>query len=255
MEDAFLNTMKYTALTDVGKKRSLNEDAYIADGKLFAVADGMGGHRAGEVASSLALEALAFALSKRAKDTLEEQLEEAVQRANKTVHDKAVRDLDRRGMGTTLTVAVPKSGKLYIGHVGDSRLYRMRDGKLIQLTRDHSLVAQMVESGHLKPEEAEIHPQRSVITRAVGGDNDIKVDIIVEEMLAGDKFLLCTDGLNTMLSDEDITEVLRDKKDLEEACRELVAWANDKGGNDNITVIMFENSKNSPGNKNRLWRS
>ncbi len=247
--------MRYAALTDVGKKRSLNEDSYIANGSIFAVADGMGGHRSGEVASAMALDALRFGLSKRSKDPFEDKLIEAIKRANKKVYEKALKDIDVRGMGTTITVAVPNEDKLYIGHVGDSRLYLLRDGKLRQLTDDHSLVAQMVQKGHLKPEEAELHPQRSIITRAVGSEKDVQVDLIVEEVLPGDRFLLCTDGLNAMLSDEKIAEILRDKDDLDAACRELVDWANDRGGNDNITVILFEKKKTSAPRLSRLWRA
>lgn len=235
--------MNYSALTDVGKKRSLNEDSFIADGSIFAVADGMGGHRAGEIASAMALDVLKSNLTKQAKDSLDQKLVSAIKQANKEIYNKAIRDLDRRGMGTTLTVAVLHDDKLYAGHVGDSRLYLLRDGKLTQLTGDHSLVAQMVESGHLKPEEAEIHPQRSIITRAVGSEVDVEVDLIVEDILPDDRFLLCTDGLTSMLTDNEIAETLRDRDDLDAACRELVDWANDRGGNDNITVILFKNKK------------
>ncbi|HZD59581.1 MAG TPA: protein phosphatase 2C domain-containing protein, partial [Anaerolineae bacterium] len=184
--------MRYAALTDVGKKRNLNEDSYIADGAIFAVADGMGGHRAGEVASAMALDALLSGLNKRSRETFEEKLVGAIKLANQRVHEKAERDAARRGMGTTLTIAVPLDGKLYVGHVGDSRLYLLRDGKLRQLTNDHSLVAQMVESGHLKPEEAESHPQRSIITRAIGAEADVVVDVIVEDIFPEDRFLLCS---------------------------------------------------------------
>lgn len=247
--------MRYAALTDVGKKRSLNEDSYIANGSIFAVADGMGGHRSGEVASAMALDALRFGLSKRSKDVFEEKLVDAFKRANKKVFDKALKDIDARGMGTTMTVAVPNDGRLYVGHVGDSRLYLLRDGKLKQLTNDHSLVAQMVQKGHLKPEEAETHPQRSIITRAIGSEKDVQVDVLVEDIQPGDRFLLCTDGLNAMLGDEEIAEIMRDKDDLDTACRELVDWANDRGGNDNITVVLFEYKKASTSRLGRLWRA
>jgi len=246
--------MKYCALTDVGKKRNLNEDGYIADGDIFAVADGMGGHRAGEIASTMALDILRSNLAKRTKEPLELRIVEAIKDANKKVHDKAVRDLDIRGMGTTLTVAIPQDGKLYAGHVGDSRLYLLRDGRLTQLTHDHSLVAQMVKSGHLKPEEAEVHPQRSIITRAIGSELNIEVDMIVENIKPKDRFLLCTDGLNAMLSDDEIAGILRDKDRLEDACRELVDWANDRGGKDNITVVLFEDKKEAPSRLGRLLR-
>lgn len=245
----------YAALTDIGKKRTINEDGHVANGSVFAVADGMGGHRAGEVASATALDALLSSLSKRSKEPLETRLADALKHANRVVHEKARKDTSRRGMGTTLTAFMPYEGKLYVGHVGDSRLYLLRDGKLSQLTNDHSLVAQMVESGHLKPEEAEAHPQRSIITRAIGGETNVEVDTLVEDILPGDRFLLCTDGLNTMLSDDDIATVLRDKEGLAEACQELVDWANDRGGHDNITVILFDNKQAPTRGLGRLWRS
>jgi protein phosphatase len=247
--------MKYAALTDVGKKRSLNEDGYIADGNIFAVADGMGGHRAGEVASIMALENLRRSLAKRSKEPIEKKLVEAIKSANQEIYKQATKDLSIRGMGTTLTVAIESDRKLYVAHVGDSRLYLLRDGKLCQLTNDHSLVAQMVASGHLKPEEAEVHPQRNVIMRAVGSEATVEVDLIVEDIFPGDRFLLCTDGLNAMLSDDEIARVLLDKDDLGTACQELVSWANDRGGNDNITVVVFESSKTPSTTRfSRLWR-
>ncbi|HEY3375492.1 MAG TPA: Stp1/IreP family PP2C-type Ser/Thr phosphatase [Candidatus Aquicultor sp.] len=247
--------MRFFAVTDVGKKRTLNEDNYIADGTIFAVADGMGGHRAGEVASAMALDALHFGLTKRSKESVGERLVESIKRANKKVHETAVRDTDHRGMGTTLTVAVAHDdATLYVGHVGDSRLYLLRDGLLKQLTTDHSLVAQMVASGHLKPEEAEVHPQRSVITRAIGSEVDVKIDTFTQEVLPNDRYLLCTDGLSGMLTDDVIAEVLRDHSDIQDAARELVSWANDRGGNDNITVIMFEPGENQTSFLSRLLR-
>ncbi len=246
--------MKYYAITDVGKKRNLNEDSYIADGSIFAVADGMGGHRAGEVASVTALDILKTGLTKRSKETLEHRIIRAVKQANQDIYKRALKDLDMRGMGTTLTVAMPNGDKLYIGHVGDSRLYLLRDGKLSQLTNDHSLVAQMVQSGHLKPEEAEVHPQRSIITRAIGSEIDVEVDLSIEDILPGDRFLLCTDGLSAMLSDNEIAEVLRDKEDLDEAARELISWANDRGGKDNITVVLFEPDSGPTSHIGRLLR-
>lgn len=245
--------MRYAALTDLGKKRSLNEDGYIANGEIFAVADGMGGHRAGEIASALALDALRFGLAKKSKNTIENRLREAITRANKQVHDTAVREASRRGMGTTLTVVLPIEDKLFIGHVGDSRLYRLRDGILKQITNDHSLVAQLVRAGQLKAEEAEVHPQRNIITRAIGSDREVEIDVFVEEVLPTDRYLLCSDGLTSMLNDNEITEVLRDKEDLEEACRELVEWANDRGGTDNITVVLFEPRENRTGLFNLQW--
>ncbi|MEW5705628.1 MAG: Stp1/IreP family PP2C-type Ser/Thr phosphatase [Actinomycetota bacterium] len=247
--------LRYAALTDVGKKRNLNEDSYLANGTIFAVADGMGGHRAGEVASVIALDALRAGLGRRTKDPAEKRLVDAIKFANKKVREKAIRDRTRFGMGTTLTAAFLHGEKLYIGHVGDSRIYLLRDGKLKKLTNDHSLVAQMVESGQLKPEEAEVHPHKSIITRAIGSEADVEVDILIEDVMDNDRFLLCTDGLTTMLTDDEIAEVLRDIDDLNSACRELVDWANDRGGNDNITVILLESKREPSACFGRLWRT
>jgi protein phosphatase len=227
------------SLTDTGRKRRHNEDAYVVEPPLFAVADGMGGAQAGELASSLAAAAL--------KDVQEpggggeERVDELIQQANRRVYERQSQDAAASGMGTTMTVALVEDGRVAIGHVGDSRAYLIRGRSLEQLTEDHSLVAELVRSGKLSPEEAEGHPQRSVITRALGTDPDVDVDTFSVETRPGDLFLICSDGLTSMVDDDMImTEVARNRDDLKSAAKALVRAANNGGGEDNITVVFFE---------------
>jgi PPM family protein phosphatase len=227
------------SLTDTGRKRRHNEDAYVVEPPLFAVADGMGGAQAGELASSLAAAAL--------KDVQEpggggeERVDELIQQANRRVYERQSQDAAASGMGTTMTVALVEDGRVAIGHVGDSRAYLIRGRSLEQLTEDHSLVAELVRSGKLSPEEAEGHPQRSVITRALGTDPDVDVDTFSVETRPGDLFLICSDGLTSMVDDDMImTEVARNRDDLKGAAKALVRAANNGGGEDNITVVFFE---------------
>jgi PPM family protein phosphatase len=224
--------------TDPGRVRRRNEDAFVLDPPLFAVADGMGGAQAGEVASRLA--AAAFREYREA-DALapEERLQAIIKEANRRIYDRARADSEVSGMGTTLTAALLTDGRVVIGHVGDSRAYRIRDGRLEQLTDDHSLVADLMRSGRLTAEEAEGHPQRSVITRALGTDPDVDVDTLVVDAQAGDLYLLCSDGLSTMVSDDDVLRTVEKAKTLEDAARDLVRAANRGGGEDNVTVVLF----------------
>ena len=226
-----------TGLSDPGRKRRRNEDAWVCDPPLFAIADGMGGARAGEIASRLA----AAALGADVDSSGEERLVGLIQEANRRVYERAAEDSTTSGMGTTITVALVEDGSVRIGHVGDSRAYLIRDRSLDQLTDDHSLVAELVRSGRLSPEEAESHPQRSVITRAIGTDPDVDVDTFSVEARPGDLFLLCSDGLTDMVGDEEILQTVEEKRDnLEAAAAELVGKANRNGGEDNITVVFFE---------------
>jgi PPM family protein phosphatase len=228
----------YTAATDPGRKRRRNEDAYVVKPPLFAVADGMGGPRAGEVASSLAAAAVKAG---EAAGGGEEQVVTLIQSANRSVYERSSEDASVSGMGTTMTVAVVDGRGVTIGHVGDSRAYLERAGTLEQLTEDHSLVSELVRAGKLSPEEAENHPQRSVITRALGTDPDVDVDAFTVAPEEGDIFLICSDGLTTMVGDETIAQVLdAHRGDLERAAKELVRLANKAGGEDNITVVAFE---------------
>jgi serine/threonine protein phosphatase PrpC len=226
-------------LTDTGRKRRHNEDAFVVEPPLFAVADGMGGAQAGELASSLAAAALKD--SQEPGGGGEERVDELIQQANRRVYERQSQDAAASGMGTTMTVALVEDGRVAIGHVGDSRAYLIREGELEQLTEDHSLVAELVRSGKLSPEEAEGHPQRSVITRALGTDPDVDVDTFSVETRPGDLFLICSDGLTTMVDDETIlAEVARNRDDLKSAAKALVRAANKGGGEDNITVVFFE---------------
>ena len=226
------------SLTDTGRRRRHNEDAYVCEPPLFAVADGMGGAQAGELASNLAAAALR---DEGSRGGGEERVDELIQEANRRVYERQARDSSATGMGTTMTVALVEDGHVAIGHVGDSRAYLIRDRRLEQLTEDHSLVAELVRSGKLSPEEAEGHPQRSVITRALGTDPDVDVDTFSVETKPGDLFLLCSDGLTAMVDDETILrEVERNRGDLTAASKALVKAANKGGGDDNITVVFFE---------------
>ena len=226
-------------VSDTGRRRRRNEDSYVCEPPLFAVADGMGGAQAGEVASGLAAAVLAEA---DGDELREERIIELIQEANRRVFKRSNEDPSASGMGTTMTVAVTGGdGKVLIGHVGDSRAYRIRGGTLEQLTKDHSLVGELMRSGKLSPEEAETHPQRSVITRAVGTEPDVDVDIFTVDTEAGDVFLLCSDGLTDMVPDDAIQSLLsQGEVDLEGVARSLVEAANTSGGEDNITVLVFE---------------
>src|SRR5215216_6316771 len=227
------------ALSHPGRRRRHNEDSYVVQPPLFAVADGMGGAKAGEVASGLA--AAAVQESDGEGQSGEARVAALIEEANRRVFRRASEDREASGMGTTMTVALVEDDKVAIGHVGDSRAYLIRNGRLQQLTDDHSLVAELVRSGKLTPEEAEAHPQRSVITRALGTEADVDVDTFSVEATEGDLFLLCSDGLTTMVDDEAILDAVRQNRpNLEHAAKALVNAANREGGEDNITVIFFE---------------
>jgi PPM family protein phosphatase len=224
--------------TDTGRQRHANEDSYYAKAPIFAVADGMGGAQAGEVASRIA--AGAFEHGQVTGDaSAEGQLEEIAQEANREIHKLAREDSSRAGMGTTLTAALLRDDEVAFGHVGDSRAYVLRDGKLKRLTKDHSLVEELRRQGRLTEEQAEEHPQRSIITRALGPEPSVNVDTMTFPARDGDLFLLCSDGLTTMVSDEEIREILVRSKTLRSAVNRLVDAANHGGGRDNITAVAF----------------
>ena len=228
----------YSAASDTGRKRRRNEDSYVIAPPLFAVADGMGGAQAGEIASKLAAAALEDTDSGALSG--EDRVTSLIQEANRRVYERSNEDPNASGMGTTITVALVEDSGVTIGHVGDSRAYRYREGSIEQITEDHSLVNELMKSGKLSPEEAETHPQRSVITRALGTDPDVDVDSFTVDAHVGDVFLLCSDGLTTMVDDDDILGVLeRYHDDLDRATKSLVSAANRGGGEDNITVIAF----------------
>ena len=223
---------RHAAVTDIGLHRAGNEDAYVDQPPLWAVADGMGGARAGEVASGLAVEALVEALGEGGT------LADAVQAANERVYRQAGSDRAKSGMGTTLTAVRQRDDGLDVAHVGDSRLYRLRDGVLEQLTDDHSLVGEMVREGHLTPEAAQRHPQRSILSRALGTEPVVEVDAFAAEVHAGDVLLLCSDGLYSMVEETTMGAVLEAIDDPLRAARQLVREAKNEGGHDNITVIV-----------------
>ncbi len=227
--------------TDVGRVRSNNQDSFLVrEGDLFAVADGMGGHQGGEVASALALEILGQAHDEPSTSTLVR----AVRSANQAVFDKAGSDPDLKGMGTTLTaladVETGEGRRLGIANVGDSRLYRVRNDGIEQLTEDHSLVASLVRQGRITAEEAENHPQRNILTRALGIDESVAVDSWEVDPVAGDRFLICSDGLFNEVDENRLVATLRRFEDPGDAARELVRLANEGGGRDNITAVVVD---------------
>jgi serine/threonine protein phosphatase PrpC len=233
-------------LTDTGRRRMRNEDAYVFEPPLFAIADGMGGARAGEIAAGIAAAALR---DRRREASDEASLEAVIAEANRRVWERSIADPSTAGMGTTVTVALVDAPgeKIVFGHVGDSRAYRLRGDELEQVTTDHSLVAELVQSGVLTPEEAERHPQRSAITRAVGTEQAIEVDVFSVPAEVGDLVLLCSDGLTDMLSEDEIAAALVEaERDPDAAARTLVGAANARGGEDNITVVLFELVEGEP---------
>jgi serine/threonine protein phosphatase PrpC len=230
---------RVAVITDTGRRRRRNEDAYVCEPPLFAIADGMGGAQAGEVASRLA--AAALRESGAADGGGEDRILDLIQEANRRVYDRSSTDPNTSGMGTTITVALFEEDRVAFGHVGDSRAYLIRDNSIEQLTEDHSLVNELMKSGKLSREEAETHPQRSVITRALGTDPDVDVDTFTVPVQTGDVFLLCSDGLTDMVVQEDILGlVMRDRADIQGALKALVKEANRNGGEDNITVVAFD---------------
>src|SRR5436190_3895550 len=225
-------------MTDVGRQRHSNEDNFYDQPPLFAVADGMGGAQAGEVAAEMAIEE--FVQARETTAPAEKQLEQIAKAANRKIWDMAQSDTRHAGMGTTLTAAMLDGQYVAVGHVGDSRLYLYRNGELERLTRDHSLVEEFVRQGKLTPEQAEKHPQRSVITRALGPEDDVEVDTFRTPAKPGDVYLLCSDGLSGMVSDDVLKSAIAASGSLVEAAGLLVDAANDNGGRDNITAVLFK---------------
>jgi serine/threonine protein phosphatase PrpC len=232
-----LRVVEEAARTDTGRQRHTNEDAYFARSPAYAVADGMGGAQAGEVAAGIAAEAFETQLPD--SGTPEERLTRVASEANRKIYELAKKDSSRSGMGTTLTAALLADDEISIVHVGDSRAYLFRDGSLRQLTRDHSLVEELRRHGRITTEEAEEHPQRSIITRALGPDEDVDPDVQTHQVRSGDVFVLCSDGLTSMVREERMHEILAGKNSLQDAVDALVDEANAAGGRDNITVLAF----------------
>jgi PPM family protein phosphatase len=228
--------------SDVGRMRSGNEDSYFCGRTVFAVADGLGGHQGGEVASAAAVEPLARLDSHELTDpgAVAEALAAAIREANEAILERAADDPSLYGMGTTITAAAVAGGRhLQLAHVGDSRAYLLREGALDQLTTDHTVVGELVRRGRLTPEQAAIHPERSILTRAVGLDPRVPVDLPDPlELQPGDQVLLCSDGLTEAVGDGQIAELLSATPDGHAACRSLIDAANGAGGPDNITVVL-----------------
>src|SRR5215218_8544435 len=232
-----LKVVEQAFRTDTGRQRDANEDAYLAESPVFAVADGMGGAQAGEVASRLAAES--FEAVQRGTESPEAYLRAIAKTANARIHRLAEADTSRSGMGTTLTAALVEGEEVGFAHVGDSRAYLFRDGKLKLLTSDHSLVEELRRQGRLTDEQAEGHPQRSIITRALGPEREVDVDTMTQQARPGDIYLLCSDGLTSMVKDDRIKQILGSASSLEAAAGDLVTEANEAGGRDNITVVAF----------------
>ncbi|MDQ6820782.1 MAG: Stp1/IreP family PP2C-type Ser/Thr phosphatase [Actinomycetota bacterium] len=232
-----LRAAQIACRTDPGRQRRGNEDSAFVRAPLFVVADGMGGAQAGEVASRIAVDAFERGLPDTGPP--ETRLADRVREANRQIYERSLEEQDRAGMGTTLTAAYLDDAGLAIAHVGDSRAYLFRDGALTRLTRDHSLVEELVKQGKLTAEEAAEHPQRSIITRALGPEPEVEVDTETHDVQPGDVILLCSDGLTTMLSEERVAEILGAARSLDQAAQGLIDEANQAGGRDNITVILL----------------
>lgn len=234
------------ARTDVGMIRSGNEDNYAVDVQrdrgLFVVADGMGGHAAGEVASEMAVQTVERELKGILKDldepTAANTLTDALRKANRTIHDRTITEVDKQGMGTTASVLLVSPTKYLIGQVGDSRVYLLRDGVLTQITKDHSYVQEQVDAGFLTPEQARYHPYSNVITRCVGASPDVEPDIYHGEVKIGDIFLVASDGLTGMVDDRRLAMLLMARNAPENKVTNLIKEANGRGGLDNITAIV-----------------
>jgi PPM family protein phosphatase len=221
--------------TDIGRVRERNEDSVLVDPPLYVVADGMGGHRGGQVASQVALETMEE-LAAEGRGSLAEH----VRKANRAVWDRSEEEEQLSGMGTTLTAARIEGGSALVAHVGDSRAYLLREGLLRQLTTDHTLVARMVKSGEISEAEADVHPHKNVLTRALGTDQDVEVDEDSIALADGDRLLLCSDGLTGMVTEDQIQAILENSDQPQQAADRLVKAANRAGGIDNISVVVID---------------
>lgn len=238
--------MRAFSKTDKGKKREMNQDyLYTSESRignlpnLCILADGMGGHNAGDYASRYTVETIVEEIE---QDTGEEPvsiIEKAIQKANQAILEKAKTDIDLEGMGTTVVVTTIMGNEMYVANVGDSRLYVIGD-EIRQITRDHSYVQEMVRRGELDEKDARVHPDRNIITRAIGGINPLEVDFFEVELKDTDRILMCSDGLTDMIEDEEIYRILKEQKDTTEGIECLVSTANENGGSDNITVVVIE---------------
>lgn len=238
--------MKTFSITDVGMVRQVNQDYVFTTGKplgilqnLFVVADGMGGHQAGDYASKCTVEVMIKEIAKSEGEDIERVLVKGIKSANREIIKEASSDEHLKGMGTTVVVATVKEQMLYFANVGDSRLYLINQG-IQQLSKDHSLVEEMVRLGGIKPEEAKHHPDKNIITRAIGAKADVDVDFYEHRLKRGDIILMCTDGLSNMVEDEELFHIVQGSRDIVEAGEMLVEAAKENGGTDNIGVVLFE---------------
>lgn len=238
--------MKTFSITDIGQQRRSNQDCLFTSempvGKLpnlFIVADGMGGHNAGEYASKHAIDIIVETVEQSKRLEPSAILEESIREANRRLNEKAAEEESMRGMGTTIVAAVITGTKLCTANVGDSRLYLVNDG-IKQITRDHSLVEEMVRIGEMDKEAARLHPDKNIITRAVGAAKEIEIDIFETDLDTEDEILMCSDGLTNMVEDEDIRRIIRGQRDTAEKVEKLIEAANQNGGKDNITVVVID---------------
>lgn len=238
--------MRFHSITDIGRLRSLNQDSMFATEEavgplpnLFVVADGMGGHNAGEYASAQAVRLMTQYICAHESEQPAAVLERGIEEANARLYREASEDASKSGMGTTVVAATVMEGHLLVANVGDSRLYVVKSGRLRQMTRDHSVVEEMVRMGKITEEEALHHPKKRMITRAVGAEEDVRVDLFDFPTDGVEEILLCTDGLTNMVTDKEIEEILLSGQDARRQAEHLVAAANQGGGRDNITVIVI----------------
>jgi PPM family protein phosphatase len=235
--------LRFGAATDVGRMRTNNEDSYLSERPVAAVADGMGGHNAGEVASAIAIEELTALRGKGPwpnDKAATDDLKRAIVRANRRIREMAAGDRELNGMGTTLVAVLEDGDSIHLANVGDSRAYLLRQGELTQVTVDHTLVQELVDDGRLSPKDAERHPQRSMITRALGVDHQVEIDLFTYKLLPGDRLVLCSDGLSDVLNPPQIRNALLRVRHPQKAAERLVGLAVEGGGPDNITVIVID---------------
>ncbi|MEB3198315.1 MAG: Stp1/IreP family PP2C-type Ser/Thr phosphatase [Candidatus Sericytochromatia bacterium] len=239
--------MRVGYLTDIGKVREINQDYLFADKELglFMVADGMGGHAAGEKASQTAVQIISGHLTQATQQAtngqLIDEIQGAIQEANRQIINASMEDASMRGMGTTATVIVTKDDLMYVGHVGDSRAYLIRHRRIDQITDDHSIVAQLVRARAITPQEAARHPYRNVITRCLGMQVDLEADTQQRELKPGDRLLICSDGLSGLVSDDEMLQYVVSSQDPQQTCHDLVQLALERGGSDNISVVLVFN--------------
>ena len=241
--------MNVVGLTDIGLVREKNQDSIYSsnesDFPIFIIADGMGGHKAGEIASKDAINIIKNVFLKHReklinKKNIFEVIEESIRIANETIYEKSLNLIEYKGMGTTISLCYIYKSHIYIGHVGDSRIYKIKDHGIKQVTEDHSLINELIKKGKISEEEAKHHPQKNVIMRAVGTSKEIEIDISEVKFKKGEKLLLCSDGLSNMLSEEEMLGILKMNSSLENIGEKLINMAKENGGYDNVSLILIE---------------